>query len=188
MNIPAIDTHEFTRRDEAASGTVPIARLERLGSMLLSTEGELAWRLAGRSELGADGSRRGFLQLALRARPTMRCVRCLEPIAVELEALRDYRMVGSEAQAEREDADDDEHDLLVSSRQFDLAALVEDEAIMALPLAPGHADCRPPPVPAEDEGDAPDAAPDATSAFAALGALRRGDPTGGSGGGAGGDR
>jgi uncharacterized protein len=181
MNAPAIDTHEFTRRGDDASGTLALARLQRLGSMLLSTDGELGWRLGGRSELGPDGSRRSFLRLGLRARPTMRCVRCLEPIVVDIEAQRDYRMVGSEAQAEREDADDDEHDLLVSSRHFDLAALIEDEAIMALPLAPRHADCHPPALPAAAGDDDPtDADPVEPGAFAALEALRRG---GGSGGG-----
>lgn len=174
MNAPTLDTHEFTRRGDTASGTVPLARMERLGSLLLATDGDLAWRLSGRSELGSDGSRRAFMQLGLEARPVMRCVRCLEPIEVDIASLRDYRMVGSEEQAEREDADQDDYDLLVSSRQFDLAALIEDEAIMALPLAPRHADCRPPAVQADVDAEEPASREADAGAFAALGALRRG--------------
>jgi len=187
MTVPALDTHEFTRRADAAAGTVPLARMERLASLLLSTDGGLAWRLAGRSELGSDGSRRGFMNLEIAARPVMRCVRCLEPIEVEIAARRDYRMVGSEEQAEREDVDEDAFDLLVSSRHFDLAGLIEDEAIMALPPAPRHDGCRAPDAPALADDPAPAVGePEARAgAFAALGALRKGRDTGG---GPGGDR
>ena len=71
-------------------------------------------------------------------------------------------------------------DLLVSSRRFDLAALVEDEAIMALPPAPRHDDCSAPAVadaPAAGEGaDAGpgDAAPAPRNPFGALAALKGG--------------
>ena len=190
MNAPNLDTHEFTRRGDSAAGTLALDAMPRLGSLLLATDGALSWRLAGRSELGADGSRRGFMHLELDGRTLMRCVRCLEPIEVGIGARRDYRMVGSEEQAEREDADDDEHDLLVSSRHFDLSALIEDEAIMALPPAPRHDDCRAPlapEAPAQAGDESPPATGDATGggAFSALGALRR---RGGSGGGSGGGR
>ncbi|MCZ8340913.1 MAG: DUF177 domain-containing protein [Burkholderiaceae bacterium] len=182
MTFPTIDTHEFTRRGDTAAGEVSLAGLERLGSMLTSVDGALAWRLAGRSELGVDGSRSPLLHLGLRAAVAMRCVRCLEPVGVPLEVERDYRLVASEAQAEHEDADEDEVDLLVSSRRFDLASLVEDEAIMALPPAPRHDGCAAPRVedapegegalPARGEGS--DAAPRRRNPFAALAALKGG--------------
>jgi uncharacterized protein len=182
MTLPTIDTHEFTRRGDVADGKVPLASLERLASMLTSTEGALAWRLSGRSELGPDGSRSPFLRLGLDGTVRMRCVRCLEPVEVPLQVLRDYRLVATEAQAEREDADEDDVDLLVSSRRFDLAALVEDEAIMALPPAPRHDDCSAPAVreaaPGAGEGGAGDGGEGASDAprtpFAALAALRGG--------------
>jgi uncharacterized protein len=183
MTLPTIDTHEFTRRGDVADGSVPLASFERLASMLTSTEGALAWRLSGRSELGPDGSRSPFLRLGLDGTVRMRCVRCLEPVEVPLQVLRDYRLVATEAQAEREDADEDDVDLLVSSRRFDLAALVEDEAIMALPAAPRHDDCAAPAVrgpatqagtgePGDDGGEGARDAP--RSPFAALAALRGG--------------
>ena len=186
MAIPTIDTHEFTRRGDAAAGTAPLRELERLGSMLASTEGALAWRLSGRSELGPDGSRSATLHLALDGTVRMRCVRCLEPVALPLRVERDYRLVASEEQAEREDADEDEFDLLVSSRRFDLAGLVEDEAIMALAPAPRHDRCSAPgyraaPAAAGEGAAAPEAADlsPARHPFAALAALR--GPAGGGG-------
>lgn len=183
MTLPTIDTHEFTRRGDTARGTQPLTGLERLGSMLTSTAGALDWRLSGRSELGADGSRSAFLRLELEGAVSMRCVRCLEPVELPLEVARDYRLVATEAQAEREDAEEEAFDLLVSARRFDLAGLVEDEAIMALPAAPRHAACDAPGYGAAPAGavqDATDggtgAAPAADRPFAALAALRDATP------------
>jgi uncharacterized protein len=176
MTVPTIDTHEFTRRGDVAEGGVPLAELERLGSLLVADDGVLAWRLAGDSELGADGSRRAHLHLALSATLAMRCVRCLERIDVPLDVERDYRLVATEAQAEQEDVDEDEVDLLVGARHFDLAGLVEDEAIMALPPAPRHDGCSAPAAAAVDVDSVQSeaAAPAPRNPFAALGALRDG--------------
>jgi uncharacterized protein len=142
MSAPRIDTADFTRRGERAHGRLALPALARLASMLEPGDAELGWRLEGRSLLRPDGSRQGFLQLRLEGRVPMRCVRCLEPVEVALDVSRDYRLVSSEAQAEAEDLDDEAFDLLVGGRGFDVAGLVEDEAIMALPPAPRHDDCR----------------------------------------------
>jgi uncharacterized protein len=175
MTLPTIDTHEFARRGDSASGRLSVVVLDRLGSMLIPAEtGSLDWELAGRSDLAPDGSRQAYLRLAFTGSVVMRCVRCLEPVPIELAVERDYRMVANEAQAEREDVDEDDHDLLVSSRQLDLQALIEDEAIMALPLAPSHEDCSPP-----EASPEPEVPSDKPAPFAALAALReRGGPGG----------
>jgi uncharacterized protein len=176
MTVPTIDTHEFTRRGDVAEGRVPLAELERLGSLLVADEGVLAWRLAGNSVLGADGSRRAHLHLALSATLAMRCVRCLERIDLPLDVERDYRLVATEAQAELADVNEDEVDLLVGARRFDLAGLVEDEAIMALPPAPRHDACSAPTASSpDDEPVRSDGfAPPPRNLFAALDALRGG--------------
>lgn len=190
MTLPSLDTHEFTRRADVAGGAVPLAGLDRLGSMLSDTDGMLAWQLSGRSELGPDGSRSAFLRLGLDGRVRMRCVRCLEPVEFALRVDRDYRLAATEQQAEREDADEDAFDVLVSSRRFDLAALVEDEAIMALPAAPRHEGCSAPgrrsgADAADGHGAAARAGtvPEPRSPFAALAALRRAGGVGGPGSG-----
>ncbi len=177
MTLPPIDTHAFTRLGESASGRLTPDELPRLRLMLVSQDGGLDWHLGGRSDLRADGSRESSMDLRFSARLTVRCARCLEPLEVVIAENHRYRMVGSESQAEREDVDDDEHDLLVSSRRFDLAELIEDEAIMALPSAPHHPDCHAPLAAdsrdaqvAKDEGT--QASDSKTSPFASLAALR----------------
>jgi len=167
MSPLRIDTAEFTRRGERAEGRLELPALERLRTLLESTDGALDWRLTGRSVLRPDGSRQALLALRLDGRVPMRCVRCLEPVEVELQVHRDYRLVSSEAQAEAEDLDDDACDLLVGGRDFDLAALIEDEAIMALPAAPRHVAC---PIAATASGPTP--ADEARRPFEVLARLR----------------
>jgi uncharacterized protein len=70
------------------------------------------------------------------------CQRCLQPMEETITVNRTFRFAHDEASAARLD-EELEEDVLVCSRQFDLLNLVEDELLMALPLAPRHAICQP---------------------------------------------
>lgn len=62
------------------------------------------------------------------------------PVDVPVELQQRYRFVATEAVAEAQDDESDE-DLLVISREFDLADLIEDELLMAIPIVPKHEIC-----------------------------------------------
>ncbi len=141
---PWIDTNEFTRTGQHLSGNCPIADLERLDDMLTDDDGLLDWALDGEKARRSDGATEAYLSLALSGRVRMRCVRCLEPVEVAIADRRQFKLVVTESIAEREDQKAEEFDLLVSSPRLDVLDLVEDEAIMALPLAPRHENCSPP--------------------------------------------
>jgi uncharacterized protein len=68
------------------------------------------------------------------------CQRCLRAVNESIHIQRSYRFVETEAQAELED-EESEEDLLVLSRDFDLAALIEDEVLMDMPVVPRHEVC-----------------------------------------------
>ena len=72
------------------------------------------------------------------------CKRCVRLYSIALDCYprreRAFRFVETEAQAELED-DASPEDLLVLSRDFDLAALMEDEVLMDLPVVPRHEIC-----------------------------------------------
>lgn len=176
MSLPSIDTHEFCRRADTAGGTEPLSGLSRVVSLLADPQGDVSWQLTGRSAVRPDGSRLAFLELALQSTVTLRCVRCLEPVALALSEQRAYRLVGNEQQAAQEDAADDDYDILVASRRFDLAALVEDEMILALPPVPRHEHCQAPAAvvagPAS-VGSAMQAEPAPEHPFAVLSGLKR---------------
>lgn len=170
MSALRIDTAEFTRRGDTAEGRLAVDSLPRLVTLLESADGGIVWRLQGRTEPRADGGRESLLALRADGSVSMRCVRCLEPVEVRFAVRRDYRLVSTEAQAEREDLDDEAFDLLVGGRSFDLGELIEDEAILDLPAAPQHADCRA----ATTGTDAAPAVPDTRRPFEVLKGWRGG--------------
>ena len=180
---PWIDTTEFTRTGQRLSGRCALARLVRLSGMLTDDQGELEWSLEGERSRRSDGGFDGHLALFLRGAVRMRCVRCLEPVQVEIEDRRHFKLVVTESVAEREDPQNDEFDLLVTSAHFEVLDLLEDEAIMALPLAPGHDACERP-----DQADgatgrtgalaAPVEEPERPNPFAVLAGLRKTLPSG----------
>jgi len=71
---------------------------------------------------------------------SLTCQRCLGPVTVPVRIDRSFRFVETESQADLEDEASVE-DVLTLSRDFDLAALVEDEVLMDLPVVPRHDVC-----------------------------------------------
>lgn len=163
-------------RDDAQAG------FERL---LAETGGRSAdravhWRAEGERQEDASGHARHWLRLRAETVLSLTCQRCLEPVDMPLAVERTFRFVPTEAQAEIED-EESEEDVLAISREFDLLALVEDELLMELPLAPAHETCPSRPAFSVADADFEDLAPAKPNPFAALAGLRPGKG-GGSGG------
>ncbi len=137
----SIDTAEFARRGETIEGARAAREFGRLREMLATDRGELRWVLSGERRVRHEGGHDDFLTLSLDGEVELPCTRCLQPVLVDICERRLYRLFASEAQALREDAEVDDHDALVGGTGFDPVALVEDEAILALPIAPRHQDC-----------------------------------------------
>jgi len=170
----AIDTTRLAQSGETLAGELPVARLPRLASLLATAEGQVDWRARGWREQRPQGGHDDFLELSISATVHPACVRCLEPVAVGLGDSRRYRLVGTEAEAERLDPEDDEYDVLAAGPRFDLEALIEDETILALPPMPRHDDC----LPAVAGDEAAPADRQSGKPFAALQRLRRDAPSG----------
>jgi uncharacterized protein len=117
-----------------------------------------------------------WLNLTAQATLRVTCQRCLTPMDLPLAVNNLFRFVADEATALAQDDECDE-DLLVTSRAFDLHALVEDELLLALPMVPMHSVC-PVAVTLEvrDADFADDTAP-AANPFAKLAGLGLGKPT-----------
>jgi uncharacterized protein len=163
-------------RDDAQAG------FERL---LTETGGRGAdrvvhWHAEGERQEDASGHARHWLHLRAETVLSLTCQRCLEPVDMPLAVERSFRFVSTEAQAEVED-EASEEDVLAISREFDLLALVEDELLMELPLAPTHEACPSRPTLSAADADFEDAPPAKPNPFAALAGLRPGKDEGGSG-------
>lgn len=128
-----IDSLQFARAALERQGVVGMERLPRLAQLQCSTEG-LEYRLRG----GKAGNGKPSLRLSVRGSMEMPCQRCLDPIQVPIAIDAELQL----AESEREISEaDDEIDRVLASRRMDIAWLVEDEVILALPMAPRHEEC-----------------------------------------------
>ena len=165
-----IDCSDFTRRGARLSGDTTPGAFPRLLSLLSDEHGQLHWSLTGQRVTRSDGGSDGWLNLELTGRVGMQCLRCLNRVDADIDVKRRFLLVSDEALADKADAESDEFDVLVADKRFDLAALIEDEAIMALPISPRHGQCSLPA--AEAGGDPVPAQPAPAHPFAGLAALR----------------
>ena len=114
-------------------GEVPITQMSRLAALVSDAQGGVRARL----EFGrTDG--RETVRGQLAAELTLICQRCLGPVQYPVRAQLDLVRVASEAEAVAED--DGRDPLFAPEREVATTALVEDEILLALPLAPVHAD------------------------------------------------
>ena len=122
--------------------TLPLQNLERLAqeSIGLQPESVVNFQVVAELRTGAAGQPDTWLHLQASTSMAMTCQRCMGHVQVPLQVNQWYRFVASEDIAMAEDDASDE-DLLVMSPQFDLAGLLEDELLMALPLVPMHDEC-----------------------------------------------
>ncbi len=145
---PKVDPVQFARRRQVVEGQTPFTLMARLVSAGVAADaaadGAVAWRIEG--SVGQDdlGRQRDFLLARTRFAPVMSCSRCLGPVQLpEIASETRFRLAASEAQAEREDREAETVEVIAATPVLDLAALVEDEAILALPMAPAHEICPP---------------------------------------------
>ena len=153
MNPQQIDIGSFTQQSQQWQGRTALSKLERVleetrrqPSDLASkdaVESQIDWHLAGETVVlaGTGGAREAWVSLRATWQAPLQCQRCLTALTVPVAVQKRYRFVATEAQAAELDADTDAFDVLVSSRQFDFEALLEDELLMALPMAPRHDEC-----------------------------------------------
>lgn len=143
---PRIDPLVLARQHESLQGCVPLSSMTRLMSAGVAPQGTLDWQVEG--SVGRDEMKRQreFLRVRTTFEPWMTCSRCLEPIQVSiLVSNTRFRLAASEEQAAAEDREAEDREaeveVIAAAPGMDLAALVEDEAILALPMAPAHQDC-----------------------------------------------
>lgn len=132
-----VDVYELARTATGRAGELPLARLPRLGASLVRLEGMLAYDCQGL----VDGLGRPALRLHLRAPLVLRCDRCSGELQYDLDVHRVFYFVDSEAALAAAEIDDAPEEALLGSDRFDLAGLIEDEAILQLPLSPRHERC-----------------------------------------------
>ncbi|MES2932535.1 MAG: YceD family protein [Pseudomonadota bacterium] len=144
MNAFVIDVFEFSRVKERREGSVAVAEFSRLSEDCADNSGTLHWLLEGGT------SKLGYPQLTLSVTGVVQlmCQRCLTSYAFNVAAKSLLILAKNDESADEIDAlmDDDTIDVIVGTKEFNITDLIEDEALLALPLSPRHEVCPDPAV------------------------------------------
>jgi uncharacterized protein len=136
MKILSINNLEFALSEQSMAGTLAILEMERLTDVLLmpqivTDEHNIKFTLTGHNKKYSSPS----LHLSLDAHFPTTCQRCLNPMSVRLKLEYDYLITDSEL---TELDENDDLDWLEISPVMSVPALVEDELLIAFPIAPSH--------------------------------------------------
>jgi uncharacterized protein len=141
MSAFQIDSFEFCRVKERREGQIAVSDLPRLSSELVDTDKteNLKWSLAG----GNDRLGNAQLKLSVAGNVKLLCQRCLKPLEYSIASESVLTLAKDEASADEIEQllDDDDIEVIVGSRDLNLHALIEDEALLALPVSPKHEIC-----------------------------------------------
>jgi uncharacterized protein len=130
-----IDSLEFARTGKELRGEIPVAEMPRLQDMLVTPEGQISFVLRGLYD--KDGN--PTLELALDGSCQLCCQRCLQSLAYPIKMAVRLKLVTEEPTGEHlVESEDEEVDSILADSHLDVLALIEDEVLLGLPLAPRH--------------------------------------------------
>lgn len=134
---PVIDGFEFASAGASKEGDWPLGDFPRLRDMLASDAGKVHYSIEGMR----DERERPGLRVRVSGMLQLRCQRCLEAMAFEVDSDETLVLAGSLAEIHAEPADAHAADRVVAGREMPVRDLVEDELILAVPYAPRHESC-----------------------------------------------
>lgn len=156
-----LDGLEFARHGRRLAGRVRLASLPRLADVLADDGGEIECEVLGESD--REGS--AFLVMRLEGEVGLRCQRCLETLIVPLRVASRLLLVPPGRQWPDEELAEDDYDAVEAGKEMALLPMIEEEVLLALPIAPMHESCEPPAATNDEQAPSP---------FAALAKLRKG--------------
>lgn len=160
-----VDVARQVQARRTYQGSLPLASMRRLRDSLASTEGEARYAI----EFGKDALGIAWLGLRVEAGLPLVCQRTLEPYVMRAVVEQRLGLIASE----REEAslpEGYEPIVVPADGQLDLADVIEDELILALPVVPLKPGA---PLEWEDEPDAEVSGTERASPFAVLGSLKK---------------
>ncbi|EEO26938.1 YceD family protein [Oxalobacter paraformigenes] len=140
MNSCLIDPFEFCKNNEILEGHIPVSELKRLVSVCADQSGELAWKVSG----SLNSHQKPQLLLKVAGHINLVCQRCLDSLAFDLDSTTAVMVAQTEEEADEIEAslDDEEAvEVVVTDGKVEVMDLVEDEALLALPLSARHDVC-----------------------------------------------
>lgn len=131
-----INSFDFARKALEIHDTILVSQFSRLSGLLASDEGVLDFQLKG----SINAESRPGLELQVQGALMLSCQRCLEPFEFKLDIASSFILVADENALPSEEDEPEDPDYLVGDAHMQIIDLIEDEVLLALPLAPKHAD------------------------------------------------
>ena len=125
-----VDVARQVQARRVFEGTLPLASMRRLQGSLANTEGEARYSI----EFGKDGLGVAYLELRIEAGLPLVCQRTLDTFVYRVAV--DQRLGLIAREEEEASLPEGYEPLLVVDGQLDLADVIEDELILALPVVP----------------------------------------------------
>lgn len=136
-----INNLQFAKQKQVLYGEINAMWFERLRDVLVAKgqvqdgENQVHYILSG----WVDVQDRAFLKMELDADLLMNCQRCLSAMLVKLHLNFIYQITHqTELELLESEPMEDEVDLIEADTNMDVGLLMEDELLMALPIAPVH--------------------------------------------------
>ena len=131
------DAFVFAREGRILEGMLPVSALERLHDLLAEVSGDVSFRIEGyKSDHGEL-----MLQVVIGGVLLLACQRCLKAVSFDLDVDSLLELVPEGADMSQDELEDDTRDFLPVASELYVAELVEDEILLALPVAPRHEKC-----------------------------------------------
>lgn len=135
-NLLIINNLEFSQKQLTLADEISVFKLKRVLETLAIND-ESAKNARVHFELSGVGKQFRYpsLHLTIKTELPVICQRCLSEMTIDLDLKFDYLI---SALPIEEDTDNDEIDWLEEDKEMSLLALIEDELLLALPIAPTH--------------------------------------------------
>lgn len=131
------DVFRFAAGQCSMNFEVPLAAFERLADQLVSSDGVVVCQVQGFQ----DPERGAIIELQLAGKLVLRCQRCLTGLDWDLAVRTRLQPIRPGQALPEDELEDDEVDAFEVDGELDVHALIEDEIILALPIAPRHDEC-----------------------------------------------
>jgi len=129
---PFIDSLDFAQSGKQIDAEVPFAELPRLLDVLDNPQGILRYTVQG----GLDKLGNPVLDISMSGCCQLRCQRCLQGMDYAIQ--HDARLVLCDQAGLDEQDDEEEFDRILADAHLDVLALLEEEILLSLPIAPRH--------------------------------------------------
>ena len=140
MNSYLIDPFEFCRKGESLKGSASLSELNRLAAVCADHTGELAWEVSG----AFNKCNQAELSLGVSGTINLMCQRCLSPLVFDIDSETTVLVAKTEEQADEMEetlGNEDSVEVIVTDGKINVLDLIEDEALLSLPLSSKHEIC-----------------------------------------------